>query len=1525
MAILRRIWDKTSRKLNCKATLRKELRGHRRKVLCETLEGRLLLAADMGWGKPFGDSGFDYAAEVATDENNNVYAVSRFEGSIDLDPDATYADNRDLASVPLTGYGLAITKFDSAGNLLWSQVAKGQDGSEPGAQNAIPADVQVAAGGVYVTGNFYDLWDFDPDDATTNSTVHQIGSGLGSFLLRLDATSGDFEWVKGFGLTETGKLDDDSLAVDPLGNVYLSQIMREGGTIGNQTVPALPVGDSRAIVKVASDGQVLGYHQLNSGYLGSPVLELVNPGQDPAAWRLYVSVGFDGDLSLDGTVIASNPQSRNIFLAALTTTFDVEFARQYELPMNQYAGYLSHHGDNLYLIGDLGIDQADGTGSALLGDDFVFSLDLAGNLQQSIGIGDDNSVAIISSVEATGDGVFIGGYFSDTIEIAGESLTSTTDGAQDGFVAKLDPQLNPTFVRKYGGTRYDKVRGLAHRPDGMLVIAGSFEESATIPAVGGIHSAGDDDGYVAVIDISEGTGGGNSAPVSLADQYLLPNRTLQVPAAEGLLANDLDPDGDTVSIELLAPPSHGTIQISLDGSFSFTPNPGFVGNDSLTYRISDGELNSEPTTVSFEVFQEVVLFEDSFEVGTWNGKWVEDYQNDWFRSRQRATDGKYSAEVDGYANDATLTVSQPIDLSSVAVATLSFDWLIESGFDRGEYLRVDLFDGQAWAAAPGGFLYGNSDPENTWLTHDLELADKYFVEDFRFRFSAKVSSSSEDANVDNVRLVGLLQNDSNQPPVANNDSGLTSEDQAVLINVLANDSDPDGDAFSIASVTQPTFGAIVIVGGQVQYTPTANFNGSDSFTYTVTDTAGDLATASVDVTINSVNDAPVSVDDLVTTSEDTPVTFSVIENDSDVDGDTLSVRSISDGSNGTVTIHANNTLTYSPATGFFGSDQFSYSITDGYGGISTSNVQVTVVEQNDPPAANDDTAVTAEDVSLLLSVLSNDSDPDGDTLSIQSINQPANGVAAIVGGQIQYTPAANFNGSDSFAYTIVDTKGNASTATVDVAVTLVNDAPFATVDSYSQDQDTTLTIDAPGVLANDTDIDGDPLTAIVVAGPSSGALTLNADGSFAYTPDAGFVGSDSFTYQAIDAFGGSSGLVTVGLDVRMVARGPNLSHGNISSVTSGWQTVNLAKNYNSAVIVATPRYNTGSGPGVVRISNVTASSFDVRVDNAGATPFSGGVHFVAMEEGVYDVPGEYKVEAVRVDASTTSGKADGWKIGSQGYQQSYTSPVVVGQVMSTNDEDWSVFWSSSNRRTSPANSSSLNIGKHVGEDTDAARVRETLGYFVIESTNGGLIDGQAFTAGVGSDTIRGVGNGTFQYSAATPAGASTAVMSTAGMDGTDGGWAALMGSNPLSASGGTIALSIDEDQMRDSERNHTTEQVAYFVIGGPTGEGEASLHATPQITVYDPLDVNGDGYISPSDALQVINLLNSESTEEGDMARDTNGDGHVSPIDALLVINRLNANAAASVSNLSDAQAIDGYFGDLEDDEEETIFGFIQA
>ncbi|MDF1722629.1 MAG: calcium-binding protein [Minwuia sp.] len=224
--------------------------------------------------------------------------------------------------------------------------------------------------------------------------------------------------------------------------------------------------------------------------------------------------------------------------------------------------------------------------------------------------------------------------------------------------------------------------------------------------------------------------------------------------------------------------------------------------------------------------------------------------------------------------------------------------------------------------------------------------------------------------------------DDNADPTANDDQAILAEDTSILIDVLANDVDPDGDALVISAVSGAANGVVEIAGNQVRYTPDANFNGSDSFTYSVADGAGGTdGPADVSVTVTPVNDAPVASDDQVVTDEDVTVVIDVLGNDLDVDGDSLSVIAAS-GLNGAVSIGTTGLLTYTPEADFNGSDSISYTIDDGNGGQDVANVAVTVTPVNDAP-----TDIALDDASVretagqgdLVGRLSGD-DPDGDDL-----------------------------------------------------------------------------------------------------------------------------------------------------------------------------------------------------------------------------------------------------------------------------------------------------------------------------------------------------------------------------------------------------------------------------------------------------------------------------------------------------------------------------------------------------------------
>jgi hypothetical protein len=276
----------------------------------------------------------------------------------------------------------------------------------------------------------------------------------------------------------------------------------------------------------------------------------------------------------------------------------------------------------------------------------------------------------------------------------------------------------------------------------------------------------------------------------------------------------------------------------------------------------------------------------------------------------------------------------------------------------------------------------------------------------------------------------------NHPPVALADAATTLEDTPVTVSVLANDSDPDGDALAVTTVTQPAHGTTTInPDGTVTYAPAPDWHGSDSFGYTVSDGRGSMASATVALTVTPVNDPPVAVNDTATTSEGSPVAIPALANDSDVDGGTLSVTSVTQPAHGGAAINADGSVTYTPAANYSGADAFTYTISDGDGGVATATVSVTVNAVNHPPTAVNDTASTAYQTPTTVAVLANDSDPDGDPLTVTSVTQPAHGGAAInADGSVTYTPAANYSGADAFTYTISDGDGGVATAMVSVMV-----------------------------------------------------------------------------------------------------------------------------------------------------------------------------------------------------------------------------------------------------------------------------------------------------------------------------------------------------------------------------------------------------------------------------------------------------------------------------------------------------------
>lgn len=424
----------------------------------------------------------------------------------------------------------------------------------------------------------------------------------------------------------------------------------------------------------------------------------------------------------------------------------------------------------------------------------------------------------------------------------------------------------------------------------------------------------------------------------------------------------------------------------------------------------------------------------------------------------------------------------------------------------------------------------------------------------------------------------------NQAPVATDDTATTNEDTAVVIPILNNDTDSDSslEPSSVVVTSGPANGTIAVDAGtgDVTYTPNANFNGSDSFEYQVCDAEPtplcDFAT--VNVTINPVNDAPVAKNDAATTDEDTPLNGDVLVDngngaDSDIDGDALSVTAI-DGnaadignpvtlaSGATITLNADGSFTFEPtgvATQALGNgaslvDTFTYTISDGNGGTDTATASITINGVNDDPIAVDDMPSITEDAvpnTVMGNVFMNDSDVETDPLTVTndavfvglygSLDLAANGdITYMLDNGNATVDALNVGDmvTDTFPYTISDGNGGMASANVNVEINGANDAPIANDDStYQITQGGILIIStvATGLLGNDSDVDNDPLTELTVTqvGPdpaNATSFTLNADGTFTYEHDGVGTTDVTFQYMANDGLADSN-IATVTIQV----------------------------------------------------------------------------------------------------------------------------------------------------------------------------------------------------------------------------------------------------------------------------------------------------------------------------------------------------------------------------------------------------------
>jgi len=479
-------------------------------------------------------------------------------------------------------------------------------------------------------------------------------------------------------------------------------------------------------------------------------------------------------------------------------------------------------------------------------------------------------------------------------------------------------------------------------------------------------------------------------------------------------------------------------------------------------------------------------------------------------------------------------------------------------------------------------------------------------------------------------------------PVAENDGYSVAEGGTLNIaasGVLGNDTDADSDPLTVATprpVSDVSHGTLTLnANGSFTYEHDGSETTSDSFTYYANDGTANSNLATVTITVTAENDVPVAENDSYSVPEGGTLNVnpasSVLDNDTDADGDSLTVatpRPVSDVSHGTLTLNANGSFTYEHDGSETTSDSFTYYANDGTANSNLATVTITVTAENDVPVAVNDGYSVAEGGTLNIAangVLGNDTDADSDPLAVgtpRPVSNVSHGTLTLnVNGSFTYVHDGSETTSDSFTYVANDGAANSNVATVSITVTSENDAPAAVNDSYTVAEGGTLTIDAStGVLDNDTDADGDPLTVGTprpVSNVSNGTLTLNANGSFTYIHDGGETTSDSFTYVANDG-AANSNVATVSITVTSVNDAPvitgqiglplstdedvSLDLFNFSPFLAVTDSDNLYPDGFSLVIQNGDDY-THSGTTVTPISNYFGNlSVNVRVNDGSGAP-----------------------------------------------------------------------------------------------------------------------------------------------------------------------------------------------------------------------------------------------------------------------------------------------------------------------------------
>ncbi len=543
----------------------------------------------------------------------------------------------------------------------------------------------------------------------------------------------------------------------------------------------------------------------------------------------------------------------------------------------------------------------------------------------------------------------------------------------------------------------------------------------------------------------------NDAPVANPQSVVTDE---DVPLAFTLGGWDLE--GDALTFEVVTVTGQGTLETGGLPALIYRPDGNYYGPDSFTFRVWDGSDYSAEATIDIAVNSVNDIPEaDSQSIST-----VEDIPvGIVLTGRDADADPLYfyivSPPAEGTLNGDAPNVTYTPDGGYVGLDSFTFkvnDGMVDSAvvvvdITVTEYNEAPVAEAQLVTTAEDtavGITLTGSDPDDDSLTYSVDSGPAHgtlsgtapglsYTPDADWNGADSFTFKVNDGQLDSApAVVSITVTAVNDAPVASGQAVATDEDVAMQITLGG--ADVDGDPLSYAVTLDPSQGTLSGTGAVRTYTPAADYHGPDSFTFKVNDGNVDSTEATVSITVNAVNDAPVVADDGVDVMEDGAVSgIAVLANDTDADGDLLSVDSVTQPAHGTAVLNANDTVSYTPGTNYCGPDSFGYTASDGNGGSGSATVGVDVTCVNDAPAADGQALATAEGTPVAVTLTA--SDVEGDDLTFRVVAGPSQGSLSGSAPDVTYTPDAGFTGADSFTFVAHDGTVDSSPATVDITVT----------------------------------------------------------------------------------------------------------------------------------------------------------------------------------------------------------------------------------------------------------------------------------------------------------------------------------------------------------------------------------------------------------------------------------------------------------------------------------------------------------